>query len=138
MLLVIFFREGRAKDNFKKTDMMQIKSLKGSLEKAMSDSSKVSNELLTSFDEKICALNEVLEKIDAKQKRLGKYIVQAEELLKEIDEKKQQHSHEILDPYKMAAELISRGLSPEDVQRDSGLSLSEIDLIKQLIRHKSN
>ena len=138
MLLVVFFRDGRTKDNLTKIDTMQIKSLKSSLEKVMSDSAKVSNELINSFDEKIYAVNEVLEKIDIKQKRLRRYIVEAEDLLKAIDEKKLLNSHDISDPYKKAAELLSRGLSQEAVQRESGLSLSEIDLIKQLARRKSN
>ena len=138
MLLVIYFRDVRTKNNMNRTDTAHIQNLKSSLEKSMSESAKVSNDLIKSFDEKIYTINEVLEKIDLKEKRLRRYFVQAEDLLKSIDEKKQLHNNEISDPYKKAAELLSSGFSPEDVQRQSGLSLTEIDLIKQLARHKSN
>jgi len=134
ILGLIFFRSSRARDNVKQLDMLHLKSLYSSLEKAMSNSEKVSNERLVSFDERIQNLNKMLKKIGTKQKILERYIVQAEEVIATIDYNKQQAGYIDSDPYKRAADLISQGISVRDVQKQSGLSLSEIYLIKQLTR----
>jgi septal ring factor EnvC (AmiA/AmiB activator) len=136
ILGLIFFRSSRARDNVKQLDMLHLKSLYSSLEKAMSNSEKVSNERLVSFDERIQNLNKMLKKIGTKQKILERYIVQAEEVIATIDYNKQQAGYIESDHYKRAADLISKGISIRDVQKQSGLSLSEIDLIKQLTRHR--
>ncbi len=138
ILLVVFYRIGRDKSQIKTIDTMQLNNLKRAFEKIMSDSKETSTELMNSFDQRIRALNEVHEKIYTKEKRLEENIVHAEELIKKIDVKIAQEIQKDSDPYKVAVELISQGRSSEAVQRICGLSLSEVDLIKQLASHKSH
>lgn len=138
LLLMIFLRYGHRKDNTGKIDILKIKNLKSSLEQVMSESKKTSQELLRSFNERIIELNLFLKEIDNKEKHLEKCITQAEEMLKKVNHSNNKDRHEIADPYQKATELISLGYSNEDVRKQSGLSLSEIGLIKQIGRYKSN
>ena len=137
LLLLIFFRNARERDSMSQDDLLKIKSLGTSLKKAMADSERVSNELLASFEDKTRELNGIIERIEYREKRLKKYISKAETLLNTIDETETQVAPPKKDPYKMAADLILQGLSHEDVQRKSGLSLSEIDLIKNITQYRA-
>lgn len=136
MLVAVFLRNGSFKNNLKTSDLQQIKSLKSSFEKVMLDSENLSNKFMQAVDERIRALNEVHQKLYAKEKRLESNFLHAETLIKSINEKMQKSGLDHSDPYKKAADLISQGFASKDVQKLSGLSLSEIDLIKQLARHK--
>ncbi|MEI6126309.1 MAG: DUF2802 domain-containing protein [Pseudomonadota bacterium] len=117
--------------------MEKIKNLEGALKKAMSDSEAASHDLLTRIDEKIESLKKILMQAEDSEKSLKHSMLGLKELLYALDKNKQQNNSSIADPYKRAADLLARGYSPEDIQKDCGLSLNEIDLIKQLVRLKS-
>ncbi len=134
MLFIILLRSRSNNDGFNQSDITQIKNLKSSFEHTMKESEIISNQLLDMFDKRIRSLNEVHKKIYRKEKRLEDNIARAEDLIKLIDEKYQKHTDRVTDPYKKVLELMSQGLSFEEIQRQSGLSHSEIDLIKQLGR----
>ena len=135
-LALIFMRTRRTGEEPKSIDFLKIKSLKGSLEKSMLDSEEVTRELLNRLSEKVLELNSILEKIQEKESQLKGYL----ELVKSPPSAhSEQPRHEILppaDPYKTAAELISRGCSIDEVKRRSGLSGTEIELIRQVERYK--
>lgn len=139
LLMAIFYRTGRSTGGIRQIDTIQIKSLESSLKGIMADSAKNSNELIARLDEKMNDLNMVIKKTEEKETALKQGIRQAQELLKSFeDTKKQKKDSVTLDPYQKAADLISRGYTSEDVQKESGLSINEIDLIKQLVRYRSN
>jgi hypothetical protein len=45
---------------------------------------------------------------------------------------------EATEPYKKAVDMLASNTPVEEIKKASGLSTSEIDLIKQLTQHKSN
>ena len=122
------------KDDLKQQELV----LKKSLENVMMESEKISNDLIKTFDNSIRSFNEIHEKICTKEKRLEDNISHAEELIKTIESIKSMKRPGNTDPYNIAAELILKGYSAEDVQRECGLSINEIELIKQLSFHKKN
>jgi hypothetical protein len=139
LLLAVFYRTGRSKYTARQIDSVQIKSLENSLKNLMSESTKNSNELISRLDDKMNDLNLVLNKIDEKELSLKKYIRQAQELQTILNETKQERKATVsFDPYQKAAELIDQGCTREDVQKECGLSINEIDLIKQLVRYRSH
>lgn len=52
--------------------------------------------------------------------------------------KKTSIQDESTEPYKKAVDMIAANTPVEEIIKASGLSTSEIDLIKQLTHHKSN
>ena len=136
VLIAFFIRSGRAKKEPPVIDTIQLKKLKASLEEAMSASTNASRELQATFEEKVKTVTELLKKLDEKERALKRYVSKADELLKSLDSAEQKKTGENSDPYIKAVNLASRGFSSEDIQKQSGLSLSEIDLIKQLARRK--
>lgn len=137
LLLVLFVRTGKAKNTSVQKDARQITNLEGAFKKVMSDSEAASHDLLSRVDNKIQSLKEVLLQAEDKEKSLKQYMLGIDKLLQSIDKKKQENTSGISDPYQQAADLLSKGYSPQDIQRDCGLGLNEIELIKQLVRLKS-
>ncbi|MCP4715200.1 MAG: DUF2802 domain-containing protein [Deltaproteobacteria bacterium] len=137
ILLLVFFRSGRTQDTVKELDVRQIKGLYSTLEKAMSESSQTSYELLGLFDEKITALKDVLEDSGKQKRRLEKRIAQAEEVISSISSHEKPSAPPGEDVYQRAAELIAKEVPEEKIQSECGLSLNEIDLIKQLSINKN-
>jgi hypothetical protein len=136
VLIAFFIRSGRTKNEPSVIDTIQLKKLKASLEEAMSSSTRASRELQVSFEEKVNKVTELLEKLDEKERALKTYIRRSDERLKSLESAEQKSTDENSDPYIKAVNLVSRGFSSEDIQKQSGLSLGEIDLIKQLARRK--
>jgi uncharacterized protein DUF2802 len=139
LLIAVFFRIGNDKGHIKKMNVMHINNLKKSLEGVMKESEKISKELMDSFDKRITVLKGLHGRIYSNEKSLESNIIHAEEIIKSIDEKKSTHlQNNSEDPYKLAIDLILQGKSAEDIQKKCGLSLNEIDLIKQLSSHRAN
>lgn len=137
VLIAIFIRSTPKDGDVSQIDILKIKSLKSSLEKSMADSEKTTRELLDRLNDRIRKLNEILDTAQQKERSLEKYINRAESLQQSPAAEQYRVSHETLDPYKKATELLAMGFSNDDVCRQSGLSSSEIELIKQIGRYKS-
>ena len=137
VLLVILSRTVLQRDAPQPEENRHLNSLKISLEKLMCDSEKVSQDMLMSFEEQKNYLKELLSKIEEKERKLRRYIIHADDILKQVNQIKPQEKSVDNDPYKKAAVLVAQGKDPEEVQKQCGLTTSEIDLIVQLNRPKS-
>ncbi len=134
VLMAVFFRNKRTEPQSPPLDMQKIKSLEASLKKSMDESLSVSQELLNSFDEKITKLNALYASIESKEKTISRYVEKAEKVIASIETRLQQTDQSSVDPYKMAADLIKQGASPDAVKKRCGLSDNEIDLICRIYK----
>ncbi len=75
-------------------------------------------------------LLQLLERLDAKGKRLNASIARADELAVQLERPAKPPA---ADPYQQATELIRQGCSDDDVHSHTGLSREEITLIRQLV-----
>ncbi len=126
LIVILFFRTSGKERILPIKEQLQLKNLKSSLDRAMTDSEKASHELLSLFEERLKELTELLGKIEEKEKQI-------KEGLKTGQQGKTHNSDlNTYSPYKTAASLIKQGLSNEEINKKCGISLSEINLIKQL------
>lgn len=126
LIVVLFFRTSKKERIPPVKEQLHLKNLKSSLNKALAESEKTSHELLELFEERLKELTELLGKIEEKERRIKSGFKTA---TPEQSEKKEVNTYS---PYKTAASLIQQGLSNEEIHQKSGVSLSEINLIKQL------
>lgn len=136
LLFLILLRKGGAKNNMKQEEFTRLEHLQRSLRQAMDQSGAVSQELLDAMAEKTEALQEVLEKLQSKERQLSSTILRAEVLVKSIDEKENPFPRESQDPYQKALELLSRGSLTEEIHQQCGLAQGEIDLMRGIFSHQ--
>jgi len=136
ILLAILYRYGKRRDGRLKIDVLKMKALKSSLDQALSESQRTSQALLDILANHIHELNGILREMDIKEKKLEQYLKKSEKMLDHLREHKKQQNKAV-DPYTQAAELISLGMPADDIQRQCGLSLNEIDLIMQIGRNRA-
>jgi len=119
-----------------KTESNEIRALKDSFEKLMIESEKVTKEMLSDFNNKISDFNDLLLQLDDKYNSIRFDMLKTVEISEGIN--KTSIQDETTEPYKKAVEMLATNTPVEEIKKASGLSTSEIDLIKQLTRHKSN
>ena len=119
-----------------KTESTEIRALKDSFEKLMSESEKVTKELLSDFNKQISDLNDMISQLDDKYNRIRFDMLKAVEISEGLN--KTSIQDEATEPYKKAVDMLASNTPVEEIKKASGLSTSEIDLIKQLTQHKSN
>ena len=119
-----------------KTESTEIRVLKDSFEKLMSESEKVTKELLSDFNKQISDFNDMISQLDDKYNRIRFDMLKAVEISEGLIKKSIQD--EATEPYKKAVDMLASNTPVEEIKKASGLSISEIDLIKQLTQHKSN
>jgi len=129
VLLVLCIRVGKQRTRV--GDICQIRDLERSLQKTLADSVRLTDELSTRFDETMKELTRLLQRLDAKGKRLAASIARAEEMATVLD---RQHDEPVAstEPYQRAITLIEQGAADEDIHRQSGISREEIRLMRQL------
>jgi hypothetical protein len=136
LLLLLILRRNENKKNLQHGDLSHIEHLKSSLQQLMENSSAVSCELVEAMDVKTKELTLVLEKLTVQERKLSDSMTRAQEMTKIIDRKEAPDDQKSQDPYSKATELLSKGHSIEFVCRESGLSQTEIDLLKNIIPHQ--
>ncbi len=135
LLIYILMRSGSKKE--KAFSDEYVRKLEGSLKKTMSDSARATDKMFRAFDEKIASINQAADRAEEKHSSLCDAIKNADNVLKKAAPAYRAGSVSTEDPYACAADLINRGYSADHVQRESGLSRGEIELIRQISRHKS-
>ena len=133
LLVYILIRLSRKES---KTESTEIRALKDSFEKLMSESEKVTKEMLSDFNKKISDFNDRLSQLDDKYNRIRFDMVKAVEISEGLN--KTSIQDEATEPYKKVVDMLASNTPVEEIKKASGLSTSEIDLIKQLTQHKSN
>ena len=119
-----------------KTESTEIRVLKDSFEKLMSESEKVTKELLSDFNKQISDLNDMISQLDDKYNRIRFDMLKAVEISEGLN--KISIQDEATEPYKKAVDMLASNTPVEEIKKASGLSTSEIDLIKQLTQHKAS
>jgi predicted nuclease with TOPRIM domain len=119
-----------------KTESTEIRVLKDSFEKLMSESEKVTKEMLSDFNKKISDLNDMLSQLDDKYNRIRFDMLKAVEISEGVNKNSIQDKS--TEPYKKAVDLLALNTPVGEIKKASGLSTSEIDLIKQLTQHKAS
>jgi len=132
ILLVYILIRISKKDS--KRESEEISALKVSFDKLMTESEKITKEMLSAFDKKITEFNDILADLDEKYNSIRLDMFKAVEISEGLNKKTIQE--ESTEPYKKAVDMLANGTSVEDIQKASGLSTGEIDLIKQLSQHK--
>jgi hypothetical protein len=129
ILVRITRKESRAESN-------EIRELKDSFKKFMFESEKITNQMLSNFNKKISDFNDRLSLLDDKYNRIRVDMLKAVELSEGINNTSIQDK--VTEPYKKAVDMLAANTPVEEIIKASGLTSSEIDLIKQLAKHKSN
>lgn len=119
-----------------KTESDEINTLKSSFEKLMKDSENISADLLKSFERRIHEFNDIISELDQKYTRIRLDILKSLEISEKISNSN--ISTDTTDPYKKAVDMLAAGSTAEEIQKISGLCENEIELIRQLSRHKSD
>ena len=119
-----------------KTESTEILALKDSFEKLMSESEKVTKELLPEFNKQISDLNDMISQLDDKYNRIRFDMLKIVEISEGLN--KNSIQDEATEPYKKAVDMLASNTPVEEIKKASGLSTSEIDLIKQLTQHKAS
>ena len=136
ILALLVFVLVRISKKESKSETEEIRALKVSFEKSMHESEKVAKEMLTAFDSKINEFNDILSYLDEKVNHIRLDMLKAVEISEGLSKNAIQESS--TEPYKKAVDMLAENIPVEDIQKASGLSLSEIDLIKQLSQNKIN
>ena len=118
-----------------KTESTEIRALKDSFEKLMSESEKVKKELFFDFNKKISDFNDMISQLDDKYNRIRFDMSKTVEISEGLN--KNSIQDEATEPYKKAVDMLASNTPVEEIKKASGLSTSEIDLIKQLTQHKA-
>ena len=119
-----------------KTESTEIRALKDSFEKLMSESEKVTKELLSDFNKQISDFNDMISQLDDKYNRIRFDMLKTLEISEGLN--KNSIQDEATEPYKKAVDMLASNTPVEEIKKASGLSTSEIDLIKQLTQHKAS
>ena len=133
LLVYILIRLNRKES---RTETNEIRALKDSFEKLMFESEKATKEMLSDFNEKISGFNDMLSQLDDKYNSIRFDMLKAVEISEGLNKSSTQD--EATEPYKKAVDMLASNTPVEEIKKASGLSTSEIDLIKQLTQHKSN
>ena len=119
-----------------KTESTEIRALKDSFEKLMSESEKVTKEMLSDFNKQISDFNDMISQLDDKYNRIRFDMLKTLEISEGLNKNSTQD--EATEPYKKAVDMLASNTPVEEIKKASGLSTSEIDLIKQLTQHKAS
>ena len=119
-----------------RTELNEIRALKYLFEKSMFKSEKVTKEMLSDFNKQISDFNDMISQLDDKYNRIRFDMLKAVEISEGLN--KNSIQYEATEPYKKAVDMLASKTPVEEIKKASGLSTSEIDLIKQLTQHKSN
>ncbi len=117
-----------------KTESEELSALKISFNKLMNESENATKEMLSDFNKRITEFNDLLSDLDEKYNSIRLDMLKTVEISEGFSKKTIQD--ESTEPYKKAVEMLANGISVDDIHKESGLSVGEIDLIKQLSKHK--
>lgn len=133
LLTGLFVRTGKNTGRDRAKDSAAIQHLETSLKKTIADSTRASDELCGKLDATMQEFLRLLDRLDAKGKRLTAAISRAEELAAELDRRRCNPSIPDTDPYQKAASLIGNGAPEDEVHRLTGISHDEIRLVKRIL-----
>jgi len=136
ILLALLWRSRKRHAGRLNIDLLKLKALRSSLDKALEESQRSSAMLFDVMASHRQDLNGLLKEIDIRTKELRLYLDESQKLLERLGEASRQKDT-IVDPYTQAAELVSIGLPADDIKRRCGISLNEIDLIMQIERNRA-
>lgn len=136
LLLVILYRNGKTREGHGSIDVLKIRALKSTLDQAVGDSQRTTQGLVDVLGLHINDLQGILRVIETKERKLEECIAKADDLI-DLLKKQGNRQNKAADPYTRAAELIAIGITADDIRKQCGLSLNEIDLIRQLERNRA-
>jgi hypothetical protein len=119
---IIFLKHGR-------TERL-LQSHQQNMQKLIADSDASAQAFKKSLSEDLERIRKLMALQEQKERELRKFLGKSEELLRRKEQGRFLSSESCTaDQYKWAAELASRGLSKEEIEKETGLSPQEIQLI---------